>query len=107
MSAVTGAHSVSKQANAVHGTHEHEQADAHYDAAESLHDRPEDWGWHGETGKWGRAGAWFATIFLVLFMFGNEPLIGPGHVAVLIFAGLMVIILLWDRQRRKNAWRAR
>jgi hypothetical protein len=105
MSAVTGAHSVSKQAAAIHDTHGHAPADAHADHAE--HERPEDWGWHGETGKWGRAGAWFATIFLVLYMVGNEPLIGPGHVAVIGFAVVLVLILLWDRHRRKNAWRAR
>ena len=26
------------------------------------HERPEDWGWHGETGRWGRIGAIGATL---------------------------------------------
>ena len=96
-----------QQANAIHGTQGHAPADVHHDGGQSDHERPEDWGWHGQTGTWGRVGAWFSLIFLLLYLAGNEPLIGPGHVAVLIIAGVMLIVLLWDRNRRKNAWRAR
>jgi Protein of unknown function (DUF2631) len=99
MTAVTG-----QQANAIHGTQGHSPADVH-DAGEHL-DRPEAWGWHGETGKLGRAGAWVTVVVLVLFTIGNEPFGAPGTIAALGFAALLVIVLLWDRHRRKNAWRA-
>ena len=71
------------------------------------HERPEEWGWHGETGKLGRVGAWIAGIFLVLLMVGNEPFPSTGHVWVMIIAGVMVLVLAWDVRRRKNAWRSR
>ena len=69
------------------------------------HERPEDWGWHGETGKWGRVGAWFSVIALLSFLIGNHE----GRVENLWVIGIavtMVLVLLWDRQRRKNAWRS-
>ena len=36
------------------------------------HERPEDWGWHGETGKAGRIGAWFAVAALLTYLLGNH-----------------------------------
>ena len=69
-------------------------------------ERPEDWGWHGETGKWGRIGGWIAVFVTLTFLIGNHE----GRVEDLFVAGtalLMVIVLLWDRSRRKNAWRSR
>jgi hypothetical protein len=76
------------------------------DAHPIEHERPEDWGWHGETGKLGRAGAWFATLILLTFLFGNHT----GRVEDLWLIGIaavMVLILLWDIRRRRNAWRSR
>lgn len=108
MCPVTGVQTASKQAHAVTSTQGHAPSDVHHDYDEHGPDeRPEDWGWHGETGKFGRIGAWAATLFLLLFLVGNEPLVGPGHVAVIGFVVVMVVIMLWDRSRRKNAWRAR
>jgi hypothetical protein len=70
------------------------------------HERPEEWGWHGETGKMGRIGAWFAVFVILSFLVGNHE----GRVEdlyLLGFAGVMVLILIWDVFRRKNAWRSR
>ena len=70
------------------------------------HERPEDWGWHGETGKKGRIGAIVATLILLAFIFGNHQ----GKVEDLWIVGIalvMIIILLLDWRRRKNAWRSR
>jgi hypothetical protein len=70
------------------------------------HERPEDWGWHGETGKLGRIGAVFATVVLLLFLIGNHE----GRVEDLWIGGIalvMIIILVGDSRRRKNAWRSR
>ena len=70
------------------------------------HEHPEDWGWHGETGKWGRVGAWFAVIALLSYLYGNHE----GRMEDLWILGIalmMVLILVWDIRRRKNAWRSR
>ena len=70
------------------------------------HEHPEDWGWHGETGKWGRIGGWIAVLATLTYLIGNHE----GSVENLWIIGIalvMVIILLWDARRRKNAWRAR
>ncbi|TKJ35906.1 DUF2631 domain-containing protein [Blastococcus sp. CCUG 61487] len=70
------------------------------------HEEPEDWGWHAETGRKGRIGAWIAVLITLSFLIGNHE----GRVEdlwVIGFAGIMVIILVWDIFRRKNAWRSR
>ena len=84
-----------------------EEAVVRTDAHPVEHERPEDWGWHGETGKWGRVGAWIAILALLGFLVGRNH---EGHVEdlwVLGIAAVMVLILLWDMRRRKNAWRSR
>ena len=70
------------------------------------HERPEDWGWHGEMGKWGRRTWWIAPLFLLAMLFGNHQ----GNVEniwLISIAALMVVVFLYDRVRRKNAWRAK
>jgi hypothetical protein len=69
------------------------------------HERPEDWGWHGETGKYGRIGAVIAILFLLALNIGNHQ----GHVEDLWICGIalvMVIIMVLDWRRRRNAWRS-
>lgn len=69
------------------------------------HERPEDWGWHGETGKKGRIGAVIAVLILLSFIIGNHQ----GKVEDLYIIGIalvMVIIIIADWRRRKNAWRS-
>ena len=70
------------------------------------HERPEDWGWHGEMGKWGRRTWWIAPLVLLAYLKGNHQ----GNVEniwLISLAALMVVIFLFDRVRRKNAWRAK
>jgi hypothetical protein len=83
-----------------------EEALVRDDAHPIEHERPEDWGWHGETGKWGRIGAWIAVLFMLAYLYGNHH----GRVEDFWIVGtalLMVLILIADAVRRKNAWRSR
>ncbi len=70
------------------------------------HEYPEEWGWHGETGKKGRIGAWFTVFVLLAFLVGNHQ----GRIEDLWLVGIaftIALILIWDMRRRKNAWRSR
>jgi hypothetical protein len=70
------------------------------------HEHPEDWGWHGETGKWGRFGAWIAVLAMLAYLVGNHE----GRVEDIWIIGtvvVMILILVYDHFRRKNAWRSR
>ena len=75
-------------------------------ARTAPHERPEDWGWHHDMGKWGRRALWIPILILISLNFGNHR----GRVEDIWLTGLalgMVVILLWDARRRKNAWRSR
>ena len=70
------------------------------------HEEPADWGWHGQTGRKGRFGAWIAVLVTLSYLIGNHE----GRVEdlwVLGIAVVLVVILVWDMFRRKNAWRSR
>lgn len=70
------------------------------------HEEPADWGWHGQTGRKGRVGAWIAVLVTLSYLVGNHE----GRVEdlwVLGVAILLITILVWDMFRRKNAWRSR
>ncbi|WP_309229832.1 DUF2631 domain-containing protein [Blastococcus sp. TML/M2B] len=48
------------------------------------HEEPADWGWHGQTGRKGRIGAWIAVLVTLSYLVGNhegrvEDLCGAGH----------------------------
>ncbi len=69
------------------------------------HEEPADWGWHGQTGRWGRRAAWVTVLIVLAYMFGNHE----GRVEDLWVLGtalLLATILVWDIFRRKNAWRS-
>jgi hypothetical protein len=71
-----------------------------------THERPEDWGWHGESGKAGRIAGIVTIVFLLVLIMGNHT----GHVEDLWLIGsalLIAISLIWDSRRRKNAWRSK
>ena len=71
-----------------------------------THERPEDWGWHGESGKVSRIAGCVMIVLLLLLMFGNHR----GHVEDLwLITGALIILimLIRDSRRRKNAWRSR
>jgi hypothetical protein len=71
-----------------------------------VHERPEDWGWHGEAGKTGRILGGFMIVALLVLLFGNHR----GRIEDLWLIGAALVILgslIWDSRRRKNAWRSR
>jgi hypothetical protein len=73
-------------------------------AAPIQHERPEDWGWHHDFGKFGRLALVLPIAFLIAMLWGNHD----GRVEDLWLIGsaaLLVLILIWDVRRRKNAWR--
>jgi len=69
------------------------------------HERPEDWGWHAEMGR----GARIAGVVCVLLL-ASMVLATHGSkwelVWLLGFAASLVAALVWDRNRRRNAWRS-
>ena len=82
-----------------------EEAVVRADGHPIEHERPDDWGWHGETGKWGRRGAVIAVLFILAMLKGNHH----GKVEDLWLIGIavvMILIMIWDWRRRKNAWRS-
>jgi hypothetical protein len=69
------------------------------------HERPEDWGWHHQMGSWGRKLVVLPLIFLVAMLFGNHR----GRIEDVWLIGIsvaVVLFVLWDWRRRKNAWRS-
>jgi hypothetical protein len=76
------------------------------DEAPIEHEQPEEWGWHGEMGKWGRRLVILPIIALIAYQFGNHR----GHVETVWLGAitlLLIIMVLADARRRKNAWRAK
>jgi len=68
-------------------------------------EHPTDWGWHGEWGRAARVGGWVVAIILLLMMTATHYNL-EGALFLGISAALLVAILLWDRQRRRNSWRS-
>ena len=68
-------------------------------------EHPEDWGWHGEWGRAARVGGWVSIVILLLMMTSTHY-----NLQGVLFLGLsaigLFIMLLWDRNRRKNSWRS-
>jgi hypothetical protein len=85
-----------------------ERPDASHGDVESeqphRHEQPEDWGWHGTWGKSARIGAIVSVIVLCLM---NVTTYYNTAQAPWLYgiAALLVLILIRDRYRRKNAWR--
>jgi hypothetical protein len=76
------------------------------DAHPVEHERPEEWGWHGEMGKWGRRLTIIPIVFLIAMLFGNHE--GQlENIWLIGFAAVIVLLLVIDARRRKNAWRSR
>lgn len=65
---------------------------------------PEVWGWHGEWGGWTRVGGWVTAIIFLLMMTSTHYN-RQGALFLGLGAGLIVVMLLIDRQRRKHSWR--
>ena len=77
--------------------------------ADYQHDHPDehptDWGWHGEWGRAARIAGWVVAAIL-LVMITATHYNAQGTFFLSLFAAGIVLALLWDRQRRKNAWRS-
>jgi hypothetical protein len=72
--------------------------------ADHKNEHPSDWGWHGEWGRAARVGGWIvAAILLVMMTATSYNFSGEGW--LIIFAASLVVILIWDAQRRKRSWR--
>lgn len=70
-----------------------------------LHERPEEWGWHHQMGSRGRKLVVLPLIFLVAMLFGNHR----GRIEDVWLIGIavaVVVFVLFDWRRRKNAWRS-
>jgi hypothetical protein len=67
-------------------------------------EHPTDWGWHGEWGRASRVGGWVVAIIL-LVMITTTHYNAQGTLFLCACAAAIIIALIWDRQRRKNAWR--
>ncbi len=67
-------------------------------------EHPEMWGWHGE---WGRAAriAGFIVMAILLLMITATQYNNQGTLFLSLTAGAIFVGLVWDHQRRKNAWR--
>ncbi len=79
--------------------------DAGHPAVTEEDERPEDWGWHHEWRRSTPVIGWVMTISMVLLVFGNHQ----GMVEtwwLLVIAAAMAALLIRDRIKRKNAWRA-
>jgi hypothetical protein len=74
------------------------------DYAAHHHEHPEDWGWHGEWGRAGRVAGWVVAAILVVMVTATHYN-HSGSFWLLAFAVGLIVTLIWDIQRRKNAWR--
>ena len=72
--------------------------------ADHPNEHPTDWGWHGEWGRAARVGGWLVAVVLVLMTTATHYN-GMGTLWLLLSAGGIVLMLIWDIQRRRNAWR--
>ena len=68
-------------------------------------EHPTDWGWHGEWGRAARVGGW-VVVAILLVMITATHYNAQGTLFLCLFAAGLVAMLIWDRQRRKNAWRS-
>jgi hypothetical protein len=69
------------------------------------HERPEDWGWHAEMGRTARVAGGVSIILLVLLVLSSHG--SKWELVWLIgFAAALAVSLVWDRYRRRNAWRS-
>ncbi|MEO6885030.1 MAG: DUF2631 domain-containing protein [Jatrophihabitantaceae bacterium] len=72
--------------------------------ADHPDEHPTDWGWHGEWGRASRVGGWVCLLILVVMITATHYN-HSGTFWLILFAAALFVILVWDIQRRKNAWR--
>ena len=67
-------------------------------------EHPTDWGWHGEWGRAARVSGWVVAIILLLMLTATHYNFA-GSIWLIAFAVGLIATLIWDGQRRRNAWR--
>ena len=73
--------------------------------APDRHERPEDWGWHAELGRLSRIAGWLSV--LVLLGMNFTPHYNKSQdVWIYGLTIIIVLMLVRDYVRRKNAWRS-
>jgi hypothetical protein len=95
-------HGTEKTHGVVEHPHSSTAVEEHHE--QIPHERPEDWGWHAESGKVARGGGWVCVVILLLLNIGNQTRHNE-NVWLIGIAVFMAILLLVDRHRRKNSWR--
>jgi len=85
--------------------HADPHADQHADVVPHRHERPEDWGWHAEMGRSARIAGIICAVLLCSLVLASHTSGWELAWAVGIAASL-VTVLVWDRNRRRNAWRS-
>jgi hypothetical protein len=73
-------------------------------SAHHPEDHPSDWGWHGEWGPGARRTGWLVFVVLLIMLTATHYN-HSGSFWLIFFAAGILVIQLWDIQRRKNAWR--
>ena len=67
-------------------------------------EHPSDWGWHGEWGRAARITGWIVVAILVVMITATHYN-GTGTLSLIAVAAGLVIVLLWDINRRRTSWR--
>ena len=67
-------------------------------------EHPTDWGWHGEWGRAARIAGWLVVLVLVVMMTATHYNWSGGF-WLGAFAALLIVVLVWDHNRRKTLWR--
>jgi hypothetical protein len=73
-------------------------------ASHHKDEHPTMWGWHGTWGGAARVGGWI-VVAILLVMITTTHYNESGTAWLIGIAAGLVIILIWDVQRRRNAWR--
>jgi hypothetical protein len=67
-------------------------------------EHPTDWGWHGEWGRASRIAGW-VVVAILLLMITSTHYNFSGAAWLIGIAVLIVVMEIWDIQRRKHSWR--
>jgi hypothetical protein len=72
--------------------------------ADHPDEHPTDWGWHAEWGRVSRI-AGYVVCAILLLMITATHYNDSGTGWLVGSTAVLVVMLIWDGQRRKNSWR--